>query len=239
MTEFDRAVDCFLAAFPHWNSMEATKLTKALTRRFNHQLNIDSNYVLHLVAELWEYTNDYCQRRNKTLNMIRPGFVRNAAFGQSRFWAIKGLNISEVLLIDAQATVDRFNLLKESMTSSIKVFQEPFSQESISYFFKQLRRYIDLTPREAALFNTIEEVAEIETNFDELWDEVEIRFFEDGLLEINKINFAQIKSRLMRKVRETESFTRGGLMQFIPRVPEDLKNLIKVLEDFDSSFNSN
>jgi hypothetical protein len=238
VTKFDRVVEGFLAAYPHWNEFEARKLTNSLTRRFKKQMQLDSNYVLHLVAELWEYTGDYCQRRGKTPEQIRPGFVRNAALGQKRFWTIKGVNISEVFIDDNLKAVERFNFLKENMTSSLKVFQEPFSRDNISFFFKQLRNCVELTPRENDLFQTIEDVAEFESNFDELWDEVEIRFFEDDLLNITKANFSQIKSRLLQKVKAAEPNTIGGLMHFIPRVPAELKLFIKVLDGFDVNFNN-
>lgn len=249
MSEFERAVQGFMAAYPHWNEMDARWLTHRLTRRFNRQLNIDSNYVIHLVAELWEYTSQYCQRRGKQSQDIRREFVKNAACGQRRFWDLKGLEISQSLLDDEERALERLMHLKSEMSASLVVFQGSFSRERITSFFNQFGYYIDLTKRESELFSIMYDVAQTESNFDEFWDEIEIRVFEEGALQINKVNFTTIKSRLLKKLKAHEQQGGATLLHYAParsrsgngeaELPGEITVFIRVLDEFGKRFENN
>lgn len=249
MNEFERAVHGFMAAYPHWNEMDARWLTHSLTRRFNRQLNIDSNYVIHLVAELWEYTSQYCQRRGKQSQDIRREFVKNAACCQRRFWDLKGLEISQSLLDDEERAIERLMHLKSELSASLVVFQGSFSRERITSLFQQFRYHIDLTKRESELFSIMYDVAQTESNFDEFWNEIEIRIFEEGALQINNVNFATIKSRLLKKLKAREQQTIGTLFHYVPgrgksadwdaMLPEELVAFVRVLDDSGRKFEMN
>ncbi len=249
MNEFERAVHGFVAAYPHWNEMDARWLTHRLTRRFNRQLTIDSNYVIHLVGELWEYTSQYCSRRSKKIQDIRREFVRNAACRHRRFWDVKGLEISQSLLDDEERAIERLMHLKSEMSASLVVFQGSFSRERITSLFNQFGYHIDLTKRESELFSIMKDVAQTESNFDEFWDEVEIRIFEEGALQINKVNFTTIKSRLLKKLKAREQQGSTTLLHYAParrrsgngepELPGEISLFIRVLDDFGKRFENN